>query len=158
MKSWVCGRRRMAGIVSLVLICLSSGALANVGRTVGTYAVSPTGAATYTIPIWSPRGPNGLQPNIFLVYNSQQSAGYLGVGWSLSGISEITRCNRTVAQDGTAAPVALATSDALCLDGQRLQLTGGAYGEAGSTYQTEVANFEQVTAYESAGNGPGPHV
>ncbi|MFZ1869129.1 MAG: SpvB/TcaC N-terminal domain-containing protein [Steroidobacteraceae bacterium] len=154
MKSWVCARRPLAGIVSLVFICLSSTALANVGRTVGTYAVSPTGASTYTIPIWAPRGPNGLKPNISLIYNSQQSPGYLGVGWSLAGISVISRCNRTVAQDGTAAPVALATNDALCLDGQRLQLTGGTYGEAGSTYQTEVANFEQVTAYGSAGNGP----
>jgi len=155
MKSWVCPRRQTVGIVSLVLICLSSGALANVGRTIGAYAVSPTGAGTYTIPIWAPRGPNGLQPNLSLVYNSQQSAGYMGVGWYLSGISVLTRCNRTVAQDGAAAPVALTDADAFCLDGQRLQLTGGTYGEAGSTYQTEVANFEQVTAYGSAGNGPG---
>lgn len=154
MKSWISNRRRMAGIFSLVLICLSSVALANVGRTAGSYAVSPTGAATYSVPIWAPRGPNGLQPQISLVYNSQQTSGYLGVGWSVAGISSITRCNLTVAQDGTAAPVALTTSDGLCLDGQRLRVTGGTYGTAGSVYQTEVANFEQVTAYGSAGNGP----
>src|SRR5580692_6237600 len=134
MKSWVSDRRLVAGIFSLVLVGLSSVALANVGRTAGKYVVSPTGAATYTIPIWAPRGPNGLQPSISLVYNSQQTAGYLGVGWSVSGISAITRCNRTVAQDGAAAPVALTMSDAFCLDGQRLQLTSapGTYGEAGS--------------------------
>ncbi len=154
MKSWVSDRRLAAGIAALVLICLCSTALAAVGRTVGSYAVSATGAATYTIPIWAPRGPNGLQPHLALSYDSQSSSGYVGVGWALSGISSITRCNSTVAQDGAAAPVALATNDPLCLDGQRLRVTGGTYGTAGSTYQTEIANFEQVTAYGSAGNGP----
>jgi hypothetical protein len=48
----------------------------------------------------------------------------------------------------------LATSDGYCLDGQRLRLTSGTYGTAGSTYQTEIANFKNVTAYGTAGNGP----
>ena len=48
----------------------------------------------------------------------------------------------------------LGTTDALCLDGQRLQLTGGTQDTAGSTYQTEIATFQNVTAYGSAGNGP----
>jgi hypothetical protein len=154
MKSWVSDRRLAGGISALVLIFWCSTALGAVGRTVGSYAVSLTGAATYTIPVWAPRGPNGLQPQISLIYDSQQGNGYLGVGWTLAGISSITRCNRTVAQDGAAAPVALSTNDAFCLDGQRLQVTGGTNGVAGSTYQTEIANFEQVTAYGSAGNGP----
>ena len=154
MKSWVSDRRLIAGIFSLALISLSSAAFANVGRTVGTYAVSPTGAATYTIPIWAPRGPNGLQPNISLIYNSQHGSGYVGVGWAVAGISSIYRCDLTYAQDGSPAPVTMTTSDGLCLDGQRLRLTSGTQGEAGSTYQTEVANFENVTAYGTAGNGP----
>jgi RHS repeat-associated protein len=154
MKSWVSDRRIVVAILSIILICLSSAAIANVGRTVGTYAVSPTGAAIYTIPIWAPRGPNGLEPHISLVYSSQQGSGYVGVGWAVAGISSIYRCNLTVAQDGTAAPVALTTGDGLCLDGRRLRLTSGTPDEAGSTYQTEVANFENVTAYETAGNGP----
>jgi len=124
------------------------------GRTVGTLAVSPTGAATYTIPIWAPPGPNGMQPHIALIYNSQQGNGYIGVGWNVSGLSSIYRCNPTYAQDAAPAPVALVTGDGYCMDGQRLRLTGGTYGTAGSTYQTEVANFINVTAYGSAGNGP----
>jgi RHS repeat-associated protein len=145
----------------LVLIALT--ALAGIGaadattaagRTKGAFAVSPRGAATYTIPIWAPPGPNGMQPNIALTYNSQQGNGYLGVGWRISGLSSIYRCNLTYAQDAAPAPIALVTGDGYCMDGQRLRLTSGTYGVAGSTYQTEVANFVQVTAYSSAGNGP----
>lgn len=124
------------------------------GRTPGSYAVSPTGAATYTIPIWAPAGPHGMQPHIALTYNSQQGNSYVGVGWGVSGLSSIYRCNLTIAQDGAAAPIALATSDGYCMDGQRLRLTSGTYGTASSTYQTEVANFINVTAYGTAGNGP----
>ncbi len=124
------------------------------GRTQGSFAVSPTGAATYTIPIWAPPGPQGLQPNIALTYNSQQGNGYVGVGWGVGGLSSIYRCNLTYAQDAAPAPVALATSDGYCMDGQRLRLTGGTYGTAGSTYQTEIANFVNVTANGTAGNGP----
>src|SRR3984885_5737260 len=108
----------------------------SVGRTQGSYATSPTGAATYSIPIWAPKGPNGVQPGIALTYNSQQGNGYVGVGWGVSGLSSIYRCNLTYAQDAAPAPVALATGDGYCMDGQRLRLTStGNYGEAGSTYQ-----------------------
>ncbi len=124
------------------------------GRTKGAFAVSPTGAATYTIPIWAPAGPHGVQPHIALTYNSQQGNGYVGVGWGVSGLSAIYRCNLTIAQDGAAAPIALATSDGYCMDGQRLRLTSGTYGTASSTYQTEIANFVNVQALGAAGNGP----
>jgi hypothetical protein len=138
----------------LALSPAPSNATTVAGRTVGTFAVSQTGAATYTIPIWAPPGPQGLQPHIALTYNSQRGNGYVGVGWSVSGLSSIYRCNLTYAQDAAPAPVALVTGDGYCMDRQRLRLTGGTYGAAGSTYQTEVANFVNVTAYGSAGNGP----
>ena len=130
---------------------------ANVGRTPGAFDVSPDGAATYTIPIFAPRGPNNLEPHVALVYSSQSENGYVGVGWGLAGLSSISRCGKTYAQDGQASPVQLQVSDGYCMDGQRLRVTSGAssYGLAGSTYQTEVADFSLVTAEGSAGNGPG---
>ena len=133
---------------------IASPAYAAAGRTPGTFAVSPSGASTYTIPIWAPPGPHSLQPNIALTYNSTQGNGYLGVGWSVSGLSSIYRCNQTYAQDGVPGSVTLTTRDVFCMDGKRLRLTAGTYGVAGSTYQTEVADFSNVTAYGAAGNGP----
>ena len=136
---------------------------ANVGRISATFHVNRDGAATYEIPIWVPPGPKGLEPHIALSYDSQDGSSDMGIGWSLAGISSIARCNLTTAQNGTPSQVTLTTSDAFCLDGAQLELTGGSYGEAGSTYQTEIANFAQVTAYGTAGNGPayfivqGPH-
>jgi RHS repeat-associated protein len=129
---------------------------ASVGRTVGQFGVSPTGSAQYTIPIWAPPGPRGMQPNIALFYDSQASISPLGIGWSLSGLGQIARCNKTVAQDTAAAPVALQTSDGYCINGNRLRVTSGAatYGLPNSTYQTEIADFSQITAIGTAGNGP----
>jgi RHS repeat-associated protein len=147
-------RRTCLALLSLLLTVISIDARAAVGRTPGTFNVSPTGAATYSIPIWAPPGPRGIQPALSLIYNSQSGAGTLGVGWSLAGLGSIDRCNKTYAQDTTPAAVALVTSDGYCLNGNRLRLTGGTYGTAGSTYQTEIANFSNVTANGSAGNGP----
>ncbi len=125
------------------------------GRTEGVFGVSSLGAATYRVPIWLPPGPRGLQPDLALTYNSQDDNGVIGVGWSLSGLSSIERCNKTKAQDGSAGSVALTTADRFCLNGNRLRLTSATdYGVAGSTYQTEIDDLTVVTAHESEGNGP----
>ena len=139
---------------ALILFLLIPSAFAAVGRTPGSFAVSPTGAATYTISIWAPPGPGGVEPHLGLSYNSRNGNGSLGVGWAISGLSAITRCNRTYAQDGAPAPITLTSNDVFCLDGKRLRLTSGSYGQAGSTYQTEIADFSNVTAFGAAGNGP----
>jgi RHS repeat-associated protein len=147
--------RFCALVLALTSICTAT-AWSAVGRTVGQFNVSPTGSAQYQIPIWAPPGPRSMQPNLALLYDSQSSIGPLGIGWSLSGLSSITRCNKTYAQDTTPAAVTLATSDGYCINGIRLRVTSGSstYGLAGSTYQTEVADFSNVTAVGTQGNGP----
>jgi Salmonella virulence plasmid 65kDa B protein len=150
-------RRTSPTIMSLLMLVFWSIAqttYAAAGRTPGNFAVAPSGAATYTIPIWSPPGPGGVQPSVSLLYDSHAGNGYVGVGWNLVGLSQIYRCNLTYAQDAAPAPVALVTSDALCIDGKRLRLTAGTQGIAGSTYQTEIADFTNVSAIGTTGNGP----
>ena len=111
----------------------------------GQFAVSPSGAATYTVPIQVPPGVAGMQPQLALVYNSQAGNGLLGMGWNISGLSAITRCPRTMAQDGVRGGVNYDANDRFCLDGQRLILVGGIYGAAGSEYRTEMESFARIT-------------
>jgi RHS repeat-associated protein len=130
---------------------LNSAEAQTVGRTPGNFNVSAVGSAQYSMPIWAPPGPRGMQPNLSLVYDSQSSIGPLGIGWSLAGLGQITRCNLTVAQDTTPAAVTLATSDGYCINRKRLRKTSGTYGAAGSTYQTEIADFSNITAFGATG-------
>ena len=118
----------------------------------GQFSVSQSGAATYSIPIQVPPGTAGMEPKLALVYNSQSGNGMLGMGWSLSGLSAITRCPRTMAQDGSRGTVNLDNNDRLCLDGQRLiRVTpGGNYWDAGSEYRTEMDGFHRVR-YDGSG-------
>lgn len=125
-----------------------------VGRTQGEASVSPTGAAQYAAPLVLPPGTNGLAPGLAIVYDHRGGNGLLGVGFRLSGFSAIRRCGSTIAQDGTPSAIGLDAADRLCLDGQRLRLTSGVYGQPGSQYQTEVETFSRVSAYGAAGSGP----
>jgi RHS repeat-associated protein len=141
-------------LCALVLVSIASTSVAaDYGRTQGAFGVSG-GSANYSIPIWTPPGPNGVQPSISLNYNSQGGNGVGGVGWHLAAVSSIERCARTQYQDGYAAAVDLTTSPRFCLGGNRLRLQSGAYGAANSVYFTEIADYSRITAYGTTGNGP----
>jgi Salmonella virulence plasmid 65kDa B protein len=90
----------------------------------GEMAVSPTGAATYKVPIALPPGIAGMVPNLALVYSSQGGNGIAGQGWDLTGLSMIHRCAKTRPEDGYAQPVTMSGwdpgDDGICLDGKRL--------------------------------------
>jgi hypothetical protein len=60
------GNRPQIALVGLFIFLFAANAFAAVGRTVGQFAVSPTGSAQYSIPIWTPPGPHGVQPHIAL--------------------------------------------------------------------------------------------
>ncbi|MBI3771675.1 MAG: hypothetical protein HY272_03130 [Gammaproteobacteria bacterium] len=114
------------------------------GATPASFAVNANGSATYTIPIQVPPGFNGIEPKLAIIYNSQQGNGLLGVGWSLSGLSAISRCPGTIAVDGARSGIDL-TAERFCLDGQRLikSATGTGYNE----YRTEIDSFSRIRAY-----------
>jgi RHS repeat-associated protein len=130
----------------------------------GSLNVSASGAATYSIPIDIPPGTAGMAPELSLNYNSQGGDGMLGVGWSLSGLSTITRCPSTIAQDGAngrlfglTGAVNNDANDRLCLDGQRMMVLAGAtYGSDGAEYRLENDNFTKVVA-SGAINGSGSY-
>ena len=151
---------RLWGLVISSLLFVSS-ALANVVGTLnGEAGVSPSGAATYTIPIDVTPSLSGLQPSISLNYNSQliypriiedissidASYGSLGNQWSLGFGSVISRCQTTIEIDGLVDPVDYDGNDKLCIDGNRMILIEGIYGSSNSKYQIENVNGEYILA------------
>lgn len=124
----------------------ASPAAAPMGATAGQYATSGRGTATYTIPIDVPPGRAGVAPAIALRYSSEMDAGLAGLGWSISGLSAITVCNKTYASDEYAAPPSgfEPSLDSFCLDGQRLI----PYRQVGTNWElrTEVESFNKVVA------------
>lgn len=114
------------GVVFLgFIISSNSNAAYDVGSLPGSFSVTPSGAANYSLAIDLPPGISGLQPNIGVTYDSQAGNGLLGMGWSISGLSQITRCAKTLADDGFIHGVDYTAEDAFCLDGQRLVNTEG---------------------------------
>src|SRR6266852_9250990 len=95
------------------------------GFTPGSFRVTETEAAGYRSPIRVPPGIAGMEPSLALVYNSQAGNGLVGVGWSLEGLSAITRCRTTAAQDGVRGGINYDLNDGYWLDGQRLMLIAG---------------------------------
>jgi RHS repeat-associated protein len=120
--------------------------VANFDRTEGDFSVSDDGAAQYTVPLWVPKGRGTVAPQLALSYDSGGGNGLLGVGWSMSGLSTIGPCARTIAQDGATGGVNFDSTDVYCLDGNRLVPVSGA-GAAEREYRTEQETFSKIVAY-----------
>jgi len=139
---------RTAAHLALVIAAiraLTAGA-AEVGTLPGEFAVTQTGEATYSIPIFTPVATGGLRPNLSLDYNQRGGMQIAGQGWSLGGLSMISRCPQTIAQDGAVGEITYTSSDRYCLDGQRLQVFSGSYGASGSDYRKEIEDFTRIAA------------
>lgn len=134
-------------------------------------AVSPSGQAGFSLPLAVPPGVSGMTPQLSLNYTDGGINGPVGVGWSVQGLSMITRCPSVPPTDGISRSVAFDGDDKLCLDGQRLiqtdrqgqpgaqgQDAAGLTGSAVREYRTEKDSFVRVRAYgqasQSAGLGP----
>ncbi|WP_460692271.1 FG-GAP-like repeat-containing protein [Mucilaginibacter puniceus] len=134
---------------------MSMSASTDAGRTATAIDVSPSGAATYSVPIAVPPGISGVVPRIALVYNSQAGNGLAGYGWNISGLSSITRIAPTIFHDDTVGGVKGNIHDRYALDGQRLLLKSGTYGADGAEYQTENYSNTKIVSHGSLGTGPG---
>lgn len=135
------------------------------GSLPGAVVVDNTGTANYSIPLSVPPGRAGTQPDLSLVYNSGGSDGVLGVGWSIGGLSAISRGpNTELDNDGAntfmAQGVMLNDTDRFLVDGQRMVLVShsgayDSYGDADTEYRTEVESFTRIYARgQIASSGP----
>ena len=140
-----------------------------VSATAAEFRVDESGAATYSVPLYTVPGTAGVKPSVSLVYSSQGGYGPLGKGWSLGGLSSITRCRATreagdflgaATADGTPRPVNFSESDRYCLDGQRLVPLAATCpsqgGMSGVALSTEIDTFTRVCAYSVAASTKGP--
>lgn len=145
----------------------------------GGVSITSGGSPAYSVPIAVPPGIAGMAPTLALTYVGSGLNGPLGYGWSLQATSLIARCQGSVSSSGRALPVAFATTDRLCLDGQRLIETnssgaptaaspsanaalpdaaGRAEDGSYTEYRTEKDSFARIRAYGMANgataNGP----
>ncbi|MBL8298725.1 MAG: hypothetical protein JNN30_10305, partial [Rhodanobacteraceae bacterium] len=113
-----------------------------VGAIAATFRVNDGGNATYTIPLYAPRGRGGLTPEVSLAYSSAGGEGLLGTGFNLHAASSIQKC-RSGKEFGDGDTVSSAL-DQFCLDGQRLLLWKGIHMQPGAEYRTEIDSFQRV--------------
>jgi RHS repeat-associated protein len=126
-----------------------------VGTLPGSIDVSPTGSATYTIPIEVVPGTQDIQPNLSIVYNNQAGNGTLGMKWDLAGLSAIVRTTQTIYHDNNITDLKWNNNDRFALDGNRLVVTNGkSYGSNEALYATEMETFSKIMHYGTLGNGP----
>jgi|GEM_PF-2487904 len=121
------------------------------GTLPGQLGVGPNGQGSYRMDLAVPPGTAGMQPTLSLNYDGGGLNGLVGLGWSVSGLSSIHRCGKTVAQDGVNGRISFDKGDRLCLDGQRLMLVGvpesdDNYWSSTAVYRTEIDSFRRITA------------
>lgn len=130
------------------------GSTSLLGSINGSFRVDERGEATYSVAILSVAGTAGVAPQISLGYSSGGGDGIAGQGWSIGGLSMVSRCRQTLSQDGNVAGISLTATDRFCLDGQRLILTSGTYGANGAVYRTEIDSYAVITSHGGTTGNP----
>jgi len=141
-----------------------------VSATAAEFRVDESGQATYSVPLYTVPGTAGVVPQLTLSYSSQSGDGPVGKGWSIGGLSSISRCRATreagdfiggATPDGNPAPINFSSTDRYCLDGQRLIPSSAtcpsASGMTGVALATEVDSFQRVCAYTAGSATGGPN-
>ena len=116
------------------------------GTIVGNFSVSPTGAASYNVPLQLPSGINGMTPELTLNYSSQGGDGIMGDGWSLGGISVISRVPYTYYYNDDAQTVTFNDNDQLSLNGSHLIKINDTEIE----YRTENESYSKIVPYDGS--------
>ena len=108
------------------------------------------------IPIEVAPGRAGMAPSLSLEYSSNGTNGLMGMGWTLGGLSSITRCSQTLTgqDEGVVIGVKNDATDHFCLDGKKLVAVQGAYGANGTEYRKEDEDFTKVVQQGVTTSGP----
>ncbi|MBA2319581.1 MAG: hypothetical protein H0V89_00370, partial [Deltaproteobacteria bacterium] len=132
---------------------------AEVGTLDGSLIVDGAGHSTYAISFEVAPGPRDLQPSVGIAYNSGAGNGLAGVGFGVTGLSMISRCSKTLADDDfKLEPLSFGESDALCLDQQRLlpvrdgMPIPAVNGKDGTEYRPRVGDRLRVIGHGSIAN------
>ncbi|MCG7496538.1 type IV secretion protein Rhs [Vibrio sp. Of7-15] len=141
----------MKTVVGLVAFLASGASYAlEVGTLPGELVVDQ-GLASYQIPIELPKGKGGNTPDLTINYSSQGSVNsVIGPGFSLSGLSSISRCGSSIAVDGISRAADNTEQDNFCLDGSRLITSTGTKGKDGSIYRLLADNYSKVELHGDA--------
>jgi len=112
-RCWASFVSALVGISLTASLVLSSTAAAQSppGATNGAFQVTSDGQASFNVTISVPPGIQGLAPKLSVTYSSGGGNGLLGLGGGLSGLSGITRCGTTIAQDNVAGGVTHTSND-----------------------------------------------
>ena len=92
----------------------------------------------------------GVEPSISLTYSSSGGNGVVGMGFSITGGSAITRCPSTLI-DGEIRDVRYDDLDKLCLDGRALVVVGK--GPGGTEYRTRPDTHTKIIGYDPDNDG-----
>ncbi|MBJ9901582.1 SpvB/TcaC N-terminal domain-containing protein [Acinetobacter bereziniae] len=152
--------------VSLFLINQAIAAETEIAASLdGNVNVSNLGVLDYSIPIDVPPSLNGFTPKLSLDYSGQSSDGILGVGWSVNGLSSISRCvseeglidtpNRVISEESSYLAIGTPFLNSnFCLDGKRLIITNPFDSADGSQTEFHLENdeFSKINVVLKAGS------
>jgi len=113
-----------------------------VGIVSGGGNVTLSGTASYSIPIYTPSGINGMIPSVSIHYSSGAGNGLAGYGWGLSASSSISFDTKNLYNDNVTEPDNINGNGPYILDGMRLIPFNGSTTE----FRTESESFSKITA------------
>lgn len=124
--------------------------------TQGTINVNNNGQLQFTLPIALPPAVKSVAPQVNLIYTSGSGNGISGYGWTLSGVTSISRMGRNLEKDGEIKTIQFDYTDYYMFGGQRLILKTGDYGKDGAEYATEKYSTTKIRSIGTnpAQNGP----
>lgn len=123
------------------------------GSLAGEFDVTAAGTATYRIPLALAPGRQDIEPKLTLIYRGGGGNGHLGVGWSLEGLSQISRCGANPARDGERRTIGWNDGDNLCIDGNKLNLISGSAQVDGAVYATDQESFRKIVGVGTPHHG-----